>query len=187
MASKQNQLVQTLLDQNQQLNATQLANSLGVSVRTVHNYINAVNAQYPDAIVSTPTGYRIAPAMAQQMLHQSPNDIPQNAQDRCTYILNRLVQKGGSLNLYDLCDEIYISATTFHGLMGKMRRLTREYDLSLAVSGDTVTLTGSERNKRRSADCCTMNPPARLQARTPCRLHSPVLTLKKYARMSWMC
>ena len=149
MASKQNQLVQTLLDQNQQLNATQLANSLGVSVRTVHNYINAVNAQYPDAIVSTPTGYRIAPAMAQQMLHQSPNDIPQNAQDRCTYILNRLVQKGGSLNLYDLCDEIYISATTFHGLMGKMRRLTREYDLSLAVSGDTVTLTGSERNKRR--------------------------------------
>ena len=123
MASKQNQLVQTLLDQNQQLNATQLANSLGVSVRTVHNYINAVNAQYQDAIVSTPTGYRIAPAMAQQMLHQSPNDIPQNAQDRCTYILNRLVQKGGSLNLYDLCDEIYISATTFHGLMGKMRRL----------------------------------------------------------------
>ena len=149
MASKQNQLVQTLLDQNQQLNATQLANSLGVSVRTVHNYINAVNAQYPDAILSTPTGYRIAPAMAQQMLHQSPNDIPQNAQDRCTYILNRLVQKGGSLNLYDLCDEIYISATTFHGLMGKMRRLTREYDLSLTVSGDTVTLTGSERNKRR--------------------------------------
>ena len=149
MASKQNQLVQTLLDQNQQLNATQLANSLGVSVRTVHNYINAVNAQYQDAIVSTPTGYRIAPAMAQQMLHQSPNDIPQNAQDRCTYILNRLVQKGGSLNLYDLCEEIYISATTFHSLMGKMRRLTREYDLSLAVSGDTVTLTGSERNKRR--------------------------------------
>ena len=149
MASKQNQLVQTLLDQNQQLNATQLANSLGVSVRTVHNYINAVNAQYQDAIVSTPTGYRIAPAMAQQMLHQSPNDIPQNAQDRCTYILNRLVQKGGSLNLYDLCDEIYISATTFHGLIGKMRRLTRECDLSLAVSGDTVTLTGSERNKRR--------------------------------------
>lgn len=78
MASKQNQLVQTLLDQNQQLNATQLANSLGVSVRTVHNYINAVNAQYQDAIVSTPTGYRIAPAMAQQMLHQSPSDIPQN-------------------------------------------------------------------------------------------------------------
>ena len=60
MASKQNQLVQTLLDQNQQLNATQLANLLGVSVRTVHNYINAVNAQYQDAIVSTPTGYRIA-------------------------------------------------------------------------------------------------------------------------------
>lgn len=149
MASKQNQLVQTLLDQNQQLNATQLANSLGVSVRTIHNYINAVNAQYPDAIISTPTGYRIAPAMAQQILHQSPNDIPQNAQDRCTYILNRLVQKGGSLNLYDLCDEIYISATTFHGLMGKMRRLTREYDLSLTVSGDTVTLMGSERNKRR--------------------------------------
>ena len=149
MASKQNQLVQTLLDQNQRLNATQLANQLGVSVRTVHNYINAVNAQYPDAITSTPSGYRIAPEVARQVLHQNPNDIPQTAQDRCTYILNRLVQKGGSLNLYDLCDEIYISPTTFHGLMGKMRRLTRDYDLTLALNGDTVTLTGSERNKRR--------------------------------------
>ena len=42
----------------------------------IRDSINAVNAQYQDPIVSTPTGYRIAPAMAQQMLHQSPNDIP---------------------------------------------------------------------------------------------------------------
>lgn len=149
MASKQNLLIQTLLEQNQRLNATQLANQLGVSVRTVHNYINTINGQYPGAISSTANGYHIAPQIARKALNQSPNEIPQTAVDRCNYILNRLVQQGGSLNLYDLCDEIYISATTFHSLMGKMRRMTRDYDLTLTVSGDIVSLTGTERNKRR--------------------------------------
>lgn len=149
MASKQNLLIQTLLEQNQRLNATQLANQLGVSVRTVHNYINTINGQYPGAISSTANGYHIAPQIARKALNQSPNEIPQTAADRCNYILNRLVQQGGSLNLYDLCDEIYISATTFHSLMGKMRRMTRDYDLTLTVSGDIVSLTGTERNKRR--------------------------------------
>ena len=65
MASKQNLLIQTLLEQNQRLNATQLANQLGVSVRTVHNYINTINGQYPGAISSTANGYHIAP----QILH----------------------------------------------------------------------------------------------------------------------
>lgn len=149
MASKQGLLIQTLLEQNQQLNASQLAQQLGVSLRTIHNYINAVNTQYPDAIVSTPSGYRISPQLARKALNQEPNDIPQTAQERCTYILNRLIQSGGSLNLYDVCDEIYISATTFQSLLGKMRRMTRDYDLTLTVASDTITLEGKERNKRK--------------------------------------
>ena len=68
MASKQNQLVQTLLDQNQQLNATQLANSLGVSVRTVHNYINAVNAQYPDVLPYLSSSHRLSSFAPWQLL-----------------------------------------------------------------------------------------------------------------------
>lgn len=149
MASKQGILIQTLLEQNQQLNASQLAQQLNVSVRTIHNYINAINAQYPGAISSTPNGYRITPQIARNALTQEPNDIPQTAQERCTYILNRLVQSGSQLNLYDLCEEIYISTTTFQSLLGKMRRICRDYDLSLVISSDTVTLEGRERNKRR--------------------------------------
>lgn len=149
MASKQGVLIQTLLAQNQQLNATQLAQILGVSVRTVHNYITTINNQYPDAIVSTPSGYRISPQVARRALNQEPNEIPQTAQERCSYILNRLVQTGAGLNLYDLCDEIYISTTTFQSLVGKMRRMIRDFDLTLTVAADTVMLEGRERNKRR--------------------------------------
>ena len=149
MTSKQNLLVQTLLDKNRSLNASQLANQLGISVRTVHNYINSINGEYPGAIRSTPSGYYVSPDLARKILSQQASSIPQTTGDRCNYLLNRLVQSGGSLNLYDLCDEIYISTTTFHSLLGKMRRMTREYDLTLSVSSDTVSLTGSERNKRR--------------------------------------
>lgn len=72
--------------------------------------------------------------------------------------------------------------------MGKMRRLTREYDLSLTVSGDTVTLTGSERNKRRLLSGLLYHESASAFTSTDsCRLPFPALTLIKYARMSWMC
>lgn len=149
MAGKQELLIQTLLEQNNCLNASQLANQLGVSVRTVHNYINAINQQYPGAITNTSLGYEISQELARTALKKSPDDIPQNATDRCTYLLNRLVQSGGALDLYDLCDEIYISTTTFQGLLGRMRKITRDFDLSLTLSSNTVTLTGTERNKRR--------------------------------------
>lgn len=149
MTSKQGALIQTLLEQNQQLSAAQLAQQLGVSVRTVHNYINSVNAQYPGAIVSTPRGYQIMPQLARKALNQDSNPIPQTAQERCTYILNRLIQSGGSLNLLDLCEEIFISTTTFQSLLGKIRRIIRDYDLALTVSSEIVTLEGRERNKRR--------------------------------------
>lgn len=149
VTGKQTVLIQLLLEKNQQMNASQLAGQLGVSVRTIHNYIGAINGEYPDAITSTAHGYRIEPKLARKALNQAPSDIPQTMNDRCNYILNRLVQNGGSLDLYDLCDEIFISTTTFHGLTGRMRRMTRDYDLTLNVSGDTVSLSGTERNKRR--------------------------------------
>lgn len=151
MASKQkqDQMIQLLLEQNRRLNATQLANQLSISVRTVHNYVNAVNREYPGAIVSTTAGYQIDPQLARKALLQETSQIPQTAEDRCNYILNRLAQSAGSLDLYDLCDEIFISATTFQGLLGRMRRLAREHDLSLTVAGSSISLNGSERNKRR--------------------------------------
>lgn len=149
MANKQNLLIQTLLEKNRCLTAAQLANQLGISVRTVHNYINAVNEQSPGMIVSTAKGYEIVPHLARQALKQDTNDIPQTAAERCNYILNRLVQSGGSLDLYELCDEIFVSTTTFHSLLGRMRRLTRDYDLTLSVSSNRITLKGTERNRRR--------------------------------------
>jgi len=148
MASNLNLLIQILLEKNCRLTASQLANQLGVSVRTVHNYIKIVNKEHPGIITSTNKGYEVSPKLARQALQQNANDIPQTAEERCTYILNRLVQSGGSINLYDLCDEIFISTTTFHSLLGRMRRLTREHDLKLSVSSDRVTLKGTERNRR---------------------------------------
>ena len=149
MADRLNSMVQILISQNNRLNASQLAKQLGVSVRTVHNDIKSVNTRFPDAIVSTPNGYSIDTDIARALLKPEHSDIPSNNSERCNYILNRLIQSGGVLNLYELCDEIFISPTTFQTLVGRMRRLTRDHDLTLTVSGENVELTGAERNKRQ--------------------------------------
>ncbi len=149
MADRKASLVQLLLTQNNRLNASQLASQLGVSLRTIHNDIRQINSEYPDAITSTPNGYQINIDTAKRILQPKHSSIPVNNSERCAYILSRLVQSGNSLNIYDLCDEIFISSTTFQSLLGKMRRLTREHDLTLSVSGDMITLTGAEKNKRQ--------------------------------------
>lgn len=149
MTNKQKQLVQLLMTQNGRLTASQLANTLGISLRSVHNYIKSINSEYPDIIRASTDGYIIQAQTARKILNQDSGDIPQTANDRCNYILNRLVRSGVSLDLYDLCDEIFISPTTFQSMTGRMKKLARDCDLSLVISGSSVTLDGSERNKRK--------------------------------------
>lgn len=149
MTNKQKQLVQLLINQNGRMSAARLADELGISVRSIHNYIKSINTDYPDVITSTPDGYHIQMQTARKILNQDPADIPQTAKDRCNYILNRLIRSGTSLNLYDLCDEIYISTTTFQSMTGRMRQLASDCDLSLTISGSTIALNGTERNKRK--------------------------------------
>ncbi|MBQ8995673.1 MAG: transcription antiterminator [Oscillospiraceae bacterium] len=149
MADRKNTIVQILLAQNRQLNASQLASQLGVSLRTLHNDLKQLNNEFPGVIISTPSGYQIDTEIAKTVLKPEQSSIPKNNAERCSFILNKLIQSGGSVNIYDLCDEIYISPSTFQTLLGRMRRLTREHDLTLTVAGEFITLSGAEKNKRQ--------------------------------------
>ncbi len=149
MKENESKLIRLLLDQNEQLNAGQIAGMLSVSVRSVHNYIKSVNKEYPQLITSINNVYRIDQQTGHSLLHESSNVIPQNSRERCNYVLNKLLQANTTLNIYDLCEEMYISTTTFQGLTRTMRRIAREHNLTFSIASDNVSLKGNEQNKRR--------------------------------------
>lgn len=148
MTDKQKELVRILLT-GEKLTAAQLAGRLDCSVRSVHNYIGEVNSTFPQLIESSQNGYLINVENIDNLLGKMGSHIPQTPAERCNYILYKLVQAPAVLSAGELCDDLFISASTFRSLLGRLRRWASQYDLIVNTAGDEISITGTEKNKRR--------------------------------------
>lgn len=129
----------------------ELSEKLGISERSVKNYVKNINAQFPGAILSSNRGYSVDADIARQVLSTQSSPIPQTSKERVVYIENRLINHdyAGTVNLYDLCDEIFVSFSTLRKDIQTVKRHLREYDLELISAGDAIEVKGTEKNKRK--------------------------------------
>lgn len=149
MKTKMLKLVKILFESS---TATNLANSLDVSVRTVKTYIHTINEDFPNAIASSYNGYKINPSIAIEILKGNYNSIPipQTSDERVTYIINKLINHNNILiNSYDLCDDMYISLSTLKNELIKVKRRLKPFDLELITKGDFIEVKGLEKSKRK--------------------------------------
>ncbi len=147
-------LLKLLLQKNSYLTAKSIALNMNVSVRTVKNYIYQINAQYPNTIHSSRNGYTADFEKARNILQSEVEKseksiIPQNSSERVNYLLQRLIGTQSSINLYDLCDELYISRSTLNHELAKVTRKVQEYSLKLNNASDELSFIGLEKNKRK--------------------------------------
>ena len=129
--------------------AALLSDEMGVSIRTVKNYISDLNGIYTSLIESSGYGYRIDRERAADLLNEASQHIPQTNKERSVYVAIRLLRSPDALSLYDLCDELYISMSTLRTVMKRTKRMLEQYNLILNTSGDNVDIRGEERNRRR--------------------------------------
>lgn len=149
MEQKYTQITKLLLEHNDWITAASLADHMGVSVRTVKNYISELNSTYTSLIESSGSGYRIDTEKAATLLNENSQHIPQTNKERSSYVAIRLLRSPEVLSLYDLCDELYISMSTLRTVLKRTKRRLEQYNLILATSGDNVEIRGEERNRRR--------------------------------------
>lgn len=149
MEQKYTQITRLLLEQNGWVRAAFLSDHMGVSVRTVKNYISELNSIYASLIESSSNGYRIDTEKAAKLLNDNSQHIPQTNKERSSYVAIRLLRSPEALSLFDLCDELYISMSTLRTVMKRTKRMLEQYNLILASSGDIVEIRGEERNRRR--------------------------------------
>lgn len=150
MRTKLQKLIRLLIE-SQPSTAATLADQLNVSVRTIKNYVSDINNAFPDTIHSSYDGYRIDTKKALTALSDSTNHIPQTSEERVFYIINKLLNHNDNiiLNVYDLCDELYISLSTVRNELNRVRRELKKFDLELVVKGDLIECKGLEKNKRK--------------------------------------
>ena len=143
-----------MLIKKQPLTSSVLSNQLGISVRTVKNYIYQINTEYPETISSSHTGYSINKDKAYDVLRDilgEEKEIPQTSKERVIYLLNILLKshQDEQFNIYDIGDELYVSISTIRNELKQVKRKLNKYDLELKSKGDYFKIEGLEKNKRK--------------------------------------
>ena len=141
-------LIRILQEKTRPCTASFLANELDVSPRSIKNYIQEINEQLPQTVISSNRGYLLDKEKAITLLEKSESSIPQTSNERVTYIINRLIDDAAT-NAYDLCDEMFISYSTLKNELSKVRKKIATTDLELVTQADLLIIKGLEKNKRK--------------------------------------
>lgn len=134
--------------------ATELADFMEFSVRSLKNYVYMINKEADEAVIfSSKKGYKIIEVEALKYLKQmnasSYKQIPQNTEERLEYINKKVYDGNSELDIYQLCDELYISLTTLKNELPYMNEKMANMDAYYKVSDDQLILIASEKSIRK--------------------------------------
>lgn len=129
--------------------AADLARVLGVTTRTVRNYVTRLNreaggeqaAGTAPLIESSSQGYRLARTSSLPLSRNRGEDLS-------TLIIGRLVSAHRPLGIYDLADELHVSDSTLARAVREARAAVEPFGLGIDTRRGKISLEGAELNKR---------------------------------------
>jgi lichenan operon transcriptional antiterminator len=132
--------------------ASEIADRLGVTPRSVRNYVTAIRDRTAPSVTieSSGDGYRLDPASYAAYLRANRTRAaePETPRDRLYNLVRRLGDASDSLDVYELAQSLFVSESTIESDLRRMRPLLQEAGLTLTRRGSAVRLTGSERDVR---------------------------------------
>ena len=100
-------------------------------------------------ITSSNTGYVSDKVKANSLL-QYKDDIPQDYESRCIYIIKKtLLEKQDYIDIFDLCEELFISYSTLKKDIYKMNTSFANFKITFSSENNKLHVGGSEQNKRK--------------------------------------
>lgn len=139
-------LVSIILEQNEWVDANYLSTYFDVSTRTIRNYINKINDEFPDLIISSYKGYKIS---ADKLVSNDNTIVNNDINSRVDYIIRKLISSKKDLSVYDLADQLFISDSSFKRALDIIKNKLIEYNLSLKRKRNNIKIVGSELSKRK--------------------------------------
>jgi lichenan operon transcriptional antiterminator len=153
MSDKYERLLDYLSQNDGWVTASELADQLGVTTRSVRSYVTAAKAaaQPLPIIAASTSGYRLnreayAAFSTGTRNRDAHADTPR---DRVHHLARRLTEAPSGLDIHELADSLYVSESTIETDLRKVKVLGEEAGLTLTRSGSRVTLAGSEADHRR--------------------------------------
>ena len=163
MLKKEIKLLQTLYQNKAYfLTASEIANAIGMSERTVRTYIQQVNKVLSiygaEIIAKRGIGFKLEVSQADKFEHYFQTQITSNKlaspktviENRENYLLTRLLLNDSSVLFDTLMSELFISRSTLSKVFRKLKERLLPYQLTIqSRARKGVYISGSERDKRR--------------------------------------
>ncbi|MCU1476464.1 MAG: transcriptional antiterminator [Subtercola sp.] len=152
MTDRRTQLLEYLAQTEGWTTASQLADRLGVTTRSVRSYVTAAkSAAAPlDIIASSAEGYRLnRDAYAEYRRVASRATEPETPRDRLYQLVRKLLDATAGLDVYGLADELFVSESTVEADLRKVKTMLDESTLTLVRAGSLVSVEGPEENRRK--------------------------------------
>jgi lichenan operon transcriptional antiterminator len=141
-------LIQFLEGEDDWFKSKDILSYLGVSPRTLRNYIQEINQNYHDSLTiqSSNEGYKLKKYKRSEALitnEESTMDY------RIYFILQKLVLAPNSVNVFDLSDELFVSVPSIEKDLSACRKFLKKFDLNVERTKDELVLHGEEQQKRK--------------------------------------
>ena len=153
MKRKEQDLLNYLAESKTPIRSTELANALGVSVRSIKNYIQSINSIYARPIIlSSRNGYQLSGQNKISLVISNNQDtnIPQTLEERSFYIIKQLVLSHSKhIDIFDLCDSLCVSYSTIKSIISKMNKMYTSYEVEFLCKNDCLVIMGNEYHKRK--------------------------------------
>lgn len=146
LSNRQRELLQLLGSTKMPLTGLELADLLGVSLRTVQGDIKKINDS-DHLITSSYDGYRLSCAVDLDDAIASENSLEGRVEEQD--LLKFITDQSGRVTVDDLSERFYLSASSVERKLRQARKQVQAFDLSIAKHQGKIHLEGSEANKRR--------------------------------------
>lgn len=149
---RQKHIINIFKENNTWITSKTLSNMLGVSDRTIRSDINSINSYYNCQLIESNIrqGYCINSECAEILNSDNNIVIPQIPNERCIYIIRKLLFETKELSLTLLQEQIYVSGYSIDNDIKKIRKMLTLYsNLKLVRSKEYIRLEGDEESKRK--------------------------------------
>jgi lichenan operon transcriptional antiterminator len=129
--------------------AAELADTIGVTPRSIRSYVTAINARVPGgaAVESGPQGYRAGPDI---LLAQRAGGVEAGTpRDRLHRLVRAVLAAPEGIDVFETADAFHVSPATLDADLARVRALLGETELVLERTASRARLRGTEMAQRR--------------------------------------
>lgn len=153
MADKYERMLELLAQTDDWMTASELAEQLGVTTRSVRNYVAAAKtAAHPLPILAASTaGYRLNRDAYASFVDRgrARGEAAQTPNERVHHLVRRLTESDAGIDIHALADTLFVSESTLEGDLRKVKAIADEAGARLERAGSSVRLSGTEGSRRR--------------------------------------